>query len=155
MLRKYHRIISLIVALPLALIVLSGLILQLRQQFDFIQPKTITMEKNPGVRFLTIEEMIVASNEPPENIDQIIFKPKKFHLAMRLVSGNEIQIHPQTGEILKNSPRYTNFLIDLHQGSFLGNWYQYLIVFPTGLALAFLLISGLLIYPWRNLKREK
>jgi len=68
----------------------------------------------------------------------------------RLKNGEEIQMHPQTGEILKKAMRRTNFFIDLHQGTIAGDIGQYLIAFPTALGLVFLLISGLIIFPRRK-----
>lgn len=150
MLRKYHRLISLIIALPLLVVILTGLALQLRQQFEVLQPKAVKMEKIIDKALLSTEEIIKYSGVAPENIDQIIFRPTKFHLALRLKNGREIQMHPQTGEILKSAPRYTNILIELHQGSFLGPWGQYGVILPTGIGLFFLLISGLMIFPWRK-----
>lgn len=152
--RKYHRIVSLIVLLPFALVLGTGLVLQLRQELDFIQPKAVAMERIEGKAILTIDEMIQASGEPRETIERVIFKPSKFHLALWLKDGRELQIHPQTGEILKSAPRYTNFLIELHQGSFFSKWAQYLVFFPAGLGVLFLTISGLVIYPWRKLRER-
>jgi uncharacterized iron-regulated membrane protein len=148
--RKYHRIVSLIVVLPFALVLLTGILLQLRQQFDVIQPKAVKMEKVEGQAILSLDEMVKASGETPANIDQVVWRPGKFHLAMRLKDGREIQMHPQTGEILKNAKRYTNILIDLHQGTFFTQWGQYGIFFPAALGMLFLTISGLVIYPWRK-----
>jgi len=103
-----------------------------------------------GRTLLTLDEMIKASGEDIKIIDQIIYRPSKFHLALRLNDGREVQIHPQTGEVLRNAKRYTNILIELHQGSFFTQWGQYLIFFPAGLGVLFLTISGLIIYPWRK-----
>ncbi len=148
--RKYHRIVSLIVVLPFALVLITGIILQLRQQFEVLQPKAVKMERIEGKTLLSLDEMVQMSGEKPENIEQVVWRPGKFHLAMRLSDGREIQMHPQTGEILKNAKRYTNILIDLHQGSFFTQWGQYLIFFPAALGLLFLTISGMVIYPWRK-----
>jgi len=148
--RKYHRIISLIIFLPFLLMVITGLLLQVRQNAEFIQPKAIKMDYEINKPLLDFEEIIRASNVGKEEIDQIIFKPEKFHLALRLKNGNELQIHPQTGEILKSSPRLTGLLIDLHQGSFFSSWGQYLIFLPAGVGVLFLIVSGLVIYPWRR-----
>lgn len=148
--RKYHRIVSIIVVLPFALVLLTGIILQLRQQFEVIQPKAVKMEQIEGKALLSIDEMVRASGEKSSNIDQVIWRPAKFHLAMRLKDGREIQMHPQTGVILKDAKRYTSILIELHQGSFFTQWGQYLIFFPAALGLVFLTVSGLVIYPWRK-----
>jgi uncharacterized iron-regulated membrane protein len=148
--RKYHRIISIFIALPFSIILLTGLVLLLRNQFEFIQPEAIKMEKNSSLNYLTYEQIIEKTGAPQEQIDQIILRPKKFHLAIRLKNGEELQMHPQTGEILKKAMRRTNFLIDLHQGSLAGDFGQYFIAFPTALGLVFLLISGLIIFPRRK-----
>lgn len=150
MLRKYHRIISLIIALPLFLVVSTGITLIPRGKVDFIQPRPVKMEKISDKSLLSIAEIISASQVKETEIDQIIYRPQKFHLALRLKNGEEIQMHPQTGEILKKQMRYTNILIELHQGSFFGEVGQYGVMLITGLGLMFLLISGLLIYPWRK-----
>ena len=152
--RKYHRIVSLIIVLPFALVLITGLLLQLRQQFEGIQPSAVKMEAIKNTRLLTNEEIIQASLVNEADIDQIIFRPAKFHLALRLKNGHEIQMHPQTGAILKSAPRYTNILIELHQGSFFSQWGQYLIFLPAGLGVLFLTISGLVIYPWRTLRGQ-
>jgi uncharacterized iron-regulated membrane protein len=148
--RKYHRIISLVIFLPFLLMVITGLLLQVRQNAEFIQPKAVKMEFKTGQSLLSFESIISASKVSEKEIDQIIYKPEKFHLALRLKNGNELQVHPQTGEILKSSQRLTGLLIDLHQGSFFSSWGQYLIFLPAGLGVLFLLISGLIIYPWRK-----
>ncbi|MFZ4712194.1 MAG: PepSY domain-containing protein [Bacteriovoracaceae bacterium] len=150
MLRKYHRIVSVIIAIPFAIILVTGLILQLRSQIEAVQPKAVKMTKLPGQALLTLEQIVEKSNKEPKEIEQIIYKPGKFHLAIRLADDNEMQMHPQTGEILKTAPRRSNFLIELHQGSVLGAFGQFGIMFPSSLALVFLLISGLLIFPWKK-----
>lgn len=148
--RKYHRIISLIVVVPFSLVLLTGILLQLRQTFETIQPKAVKMKKIDGRPLLSLDEMVKVSGEETANIDQVIWRPAKFHLAMRLKDGREVQLHPQTGEILKNAKRYTNILIELHQGSLFTAWGQYGVFFPMSLGLLFLTISGLVIYPWRR-----
>ncbi len=148
--RKYHRIISIIVALPFSVMLLTGLVLLMRNQFEFIQPESVKMQRDSTLSLLTFDQVIEKSGVPQENIDQIILRPKKFHLSLRLKNGEEIQMHPQTGEILKKAMRRTNFFIDLHQGTIAGDIGQYLIAFPTALGLVFLLISGLIIFPRRK-----
>ena len=144
--RKPHRVVALATTLPLLFIALSGVVLQLRNQFEWIQPSTINGKLVHAAPFITVEKAI--SGIRTEDVDQIIFRPSKGNLAIRLKDGMEIQMHPQTGEILKKSIRRTNLLIEIHQGSWLGPWGQYLIYFVTGIGLCFLIISGLLIYPF-------
>ncbi|MGE3608412.1 MAG: PepSY domain-containing protein [Bacteriovoracaceae bacterium] len=148
--RRFHRVLSITIALPFLIILLSGIILQLRNVIPFVQPKSVKMERVELMPLKTFEEIISASKVNKEDIDQIIYRPNKFHLALRLKNGHEIQMHPQTGEVLVSSPRYTAFLIELHQGSIWGKLGQYGIILPTALALILLIITGILIYPWKR-----
>lgn len=148
--RKYHRILSLIIFIPFTVVVMTGLLLQVRQEVEVIQPKAVKMEEIPDQKILTFEEIIKASKVPQNEIDQIIFKPSKFHLAVRVKDGHELQLHPQTGEILKSSPRLTGLLIDIHQGSYFSTIGQYFVFLPSGVGVLLLLISGIMIYPWRR-----
>lgn len=148
--RKYHRVVSLLILLPFAIVLVSGLLLQVRNQVESIQPKSVSMKRVSNLPLLTLEDIISKSGYPMEKIDQIIYRPQKFHLALRLKDGHELQLHPQTGEVLKKAPRLTGLLIDIHQGSFFASWAQYFIFLPAALGVLFLVISGLVIYPRRK-----
>lgn len=145
-LRTWHRQIAIIVALPLSCIILSGLGLQLRNQFEDLQPKTVATEQIPGVPLRTLEEL-VSMGSTQGKVEQIIYRPGKHALAIRLENGHELQLHPQTGALLKNAPRRSGWLIDLHQGSLFGPLAQYGVFILTGWGLLALLISGVLLYP--------
>lgn len=146
--RTWHAYIGLIAALPLLVIVVTGLVLQLRNQFESIQPKTLTMKLEEGKRLLSMEEVIVKF--PPGKIEQIIYRPSKGNYSIRIKGGDEIQMNPQTGDVVKDMPRRAGLLIDIHQGSWMGPFGQYGIHFLAGLSLFFLLISGVLLFPFRR-----
>jgi uncharacterized iron-regulated membrane protein len=146
--KKLHGYIALIITLPLIVTALTGVILQLRDQFEFIQPSPIKTELAPNKKLLTFE----AIQEKHPDLDQVIYKPSKGTMVVRFKDGLETHLHPQTGEALKTAMRRTNFLIDLHQGSWMGKFGQYIIHFSTGLGLCFLIVSGLIIYPFKRKK---
>jgi uncharacterized iron-regulated membrane protein len=146
--RTTHRYIAILISLPLIITALTGVILQLRDQFEFIQPSPVKSEISKDKKFLTFEEI---KKQYPE-MDQVIFRPSKGSMVVRFKDGQENQIHPQTGEVLKTAMRRTNFLIELHQGSWMGNFGQYFIHFFAGLGLCFLIVSGLVIYPSKRKK---
>lgn len=146
--KKSHRYVALAATLPLLVIALTGVILQLRNQFEWIQPITISNKLEKNNPLLTLEKAMAGLN--PEEVDQVVFRPAKGSLSVRLKDGVEIQMHPQTGVVLKKSLRRTNLLIELHQGSWLGPAGQYLIHFMAGLCLCFLIFSGIKIYPFKS-----
>ena len=145
-LRHWHRTLSVIIAMPLAIVVLTGILLQWRSQFEGLQPKTIVTVP-ASLPLLTIED---ALKRVEGEVEQVIYRPGKNALAVRMSDGLEVQLNPYTGEVLKKAPRRTNFLIELHQGSLFGSWSQFGLFPLTGLGLLFLLVSGLLIYPWKR-----
>jgi len=145
--RKLHRLVGLIFFLPLILVAITGTILQLRSEFEFIQPKAVSVKSQEG-ELMSLTQ--ITEKFGAENIDQIIWRPEKRSLVVRLKDDHEAHLHPWSGEVLKLAKRRTNFLIDLHQGSWMGKWGQYLIHFLTGLGLLFLTLSGLLIYPFKR-----
>lgn len=145
--RELHRKLSLIIFLPLTVIVFTGLALQLRNQFEWIQPSTISGQKMPQ-EVISFSRLIAQHNLEPKTVEQMIYRPSKNNVAIRLVTGEEIQIDAYSGKILKRAQRRTNFLIDLHQGSILGPVGQYGIYLLSALGLILLLITGaMLLFP--------
>lgn len=151
--KKYHRVISIIICLPLFIIGISGVFLQLRNQFEFIQPSLVKGDIDSKKPLQSLE--VVTETYGAKNIDQIIWKPSKMSLVVRLLDGAELQLHPQTGEILKKAQRRTNLFIDIHQGSWMGPIGQYFIHLMTAFGLLFLVVSGLKIYPFKKKKKNE
>lgn len=148
-LRKQHRYVAIVIMLPLIVMTLTGLILQLRNQFEWIQPSTVKSKTVTGPMLTPEQVLALAGN----GVEQIIYRPGKSNISVRLKSGTETQYHAQTGELLKSLPRRSGFLIELHQGSWMGPWGQYFIHLSAGLGLLFLIISGAMIWPFgRNRK---
>ena len=150
-LRRWHGYIGLLAALPLIVMTLTGLMLQLRNQFEWIQPKTEKFLLTDGEALLSMEEVV--KKFEGEKVEQVIYRPGKANYSVRLEGGMEVQLHPQTGEIKKSLPRRSGFLIDLHQGSWLGPLGQYLLHFAAGVGLFFLIISGIIIYPFKKWRK--
>jgi uncharacterized iron-regulated membrane protein len=147
-LRRLHRLIAVVILIPLILITLTGLVLLLRGEFEFIQPKSVPLKLEHQVSLMGLQELTERFQD--QSVDQIIWRPQKNSLVVRLQNADEIHLHPQTGEVLKTARRRTNFLIELHQGSWLGMFGQYGVHFLCGLGLLFLIISGVLIYPFKR-----
>ncbi|NRA75726.1 MAG: PepSY domain-containing protein, partial [Planctomycetes bacterium] len=78
--RKLHRIGALISALPLLVILISGLLLQLKKQVDWIQPPTQRGSiDTPGLDFERILELTRAVPEAQveswDDIDRLDVRP--------------------------------------------------------------------------------
>jgi uncharacterized iron-regulated membrane protein len=148
--RALHRKLSLYTFIPLGIILVSGIILQLRNQFEWIQPTLVETKADQGP-LLAPDVLIQKLNLNEKEIEQIIYKPSKNNASLRLKSGEEIQLNAQTAEVLKRAMRRTNLLIDIHQGSILGPIGQYGIYLLTALGMIILYITGVnLLLPRRK-----
>lgn len=147
--RKKHRIVAVLIMLPLLVMTLSGLLLQLRNQFEWIQPSTVKSIFVPGP-MLSPEQVMKLTGD---KVDQIIYRPGKNNISVRLKDGIEMQYNARTGELLKSAPRRSGFLIELHQGSWMGPLGQYMIHLTAGLGLLFLIVSGVFIWPLGRRKK--
>lgn len=146
--RRLHRLIALIILLPLIIVSVTGVVLLYRNQFESLQPSIVKSEPVEGSQLLSFES--ITEEFGKDKIEQIIYRPGKNSMVIRLSDDTEVQIHPQTGDVLKTAKRRTNFLIELHQGSWMGAFGQLGVHFITGLGLIFLIISGIIIYPFKR-----
>jgi uncharacterized iron-regulated membrane protein len=146
--RKIHGYVALAITLPLILITVSGIVLLIRDKFEYIQPSPVNIRPVSPQYAITFEEL----HKRFPDADQIIYRPSKGSLVVRYLDGNEHHLHPATGEILKTAMRRTNFLIELHQGSWMGKFGQHFLHVVVGLAMCFLIVSGFVIYPFKRKK---
>lgn len=146
-LRKQHRVVAVIICLPLIMVTVTGLMLLMRNQVEWVQPKTLTLKSQGELPLLTLEAIALKAGT---GVEQIIYRPGKQNVSIRMTDGREIQMHPQTGEIVKVAPRRSGFLIELHQGSWLGTFGQNVVHVLVGLGLLFLIVSGILIWPLKK-----
>ncbi|MBY0517253.1 MAG: PepSY domain-containing protein [Bacteriovoracaceae bacterium] len=140
--RQRHKQVALLITLPLLAVVITGICLQMRNQFEWIQPSTLVTERVNDLPILNIEQITEKLELKDKPFDQLIYQPKKNIISLRFSDGMEWQINPQTAEVLKRAQRRTGFLIELHQGSILGPFGQYGIYLLSSLGLLFLIISG-------------
>jgi uncharacterized iron-regulated membrane protein len=148
--RKWHAFFGLIAALPLIVTATTGLLLQLRSKVEWIQPSPVGVTLEDGKPFLRVEEVLAKF---PGEVEALFLRPGKGGFSLRLKNGNEVQLHPQTGEILKDSPRRSTLLIKIHEGSWMGVFGSLGVHFASGLILIFLIVSGIYIFPWRKRKK--
>ena len=148
--RTLHRKLSFYLVIPIGVILLSGLILQLRNQIEWIQPALMQGDAGTG-SLLGPNDIIQRLEISKSEVDQIIYKPAKNNVSVRLKSGEEIQLDPESGKVLKKAMRRTNLLIDIHQGSIIGPLGQYGVYLVSGLGLLLLYLTGMsLLIPKRK-----
>lgn len=158
--RTLHRWLSIITALPLIIVCISGLFLQLKKDIHWIQPQTVQGSGTaPGISFDTLLDSVSTVPEAEirswKDVDRIDARPDKGIAKVRAKNSYEIQIDIKTGEILQTAVRRTDFIEKLHDGSFFHNSAKYWIFLPSALLTLLLWGTGIFLYIFKKSKSLK
>lgn len=149
--RKIHYWASAIVALPILIVIVSGLFLQTKKQFQWIQPAEIrgtgkTAEVSlPQV--LEISKSVAdAEIKSWDDISRIDVRPSRGMLKVTAKNHWEIQIDTETGAILQTAYRRSDIIESIHDGSFFHDAVKMWIFLPSGIVLLGLWLTGIYLF---------
>ena len=120
--RKNHYWASLIEALPLGVVIVTGILLQFKKQLTWVQPREHRGQgKEPMLTMPRVLE-ICRGIQPAKvggwgDIDRIDIRPSKGILKVTTKQRWEIQIESQTGAVLQTAFRRSDLIESLHDGS--------------------------------------
>jgi len=149
--RKVHRIGSIVIAIPLIVVLVSGILLQLKKEWSWVQPPTQRGETAevhlpwPAILKATqaVPETEVASWE---DIDRLDVRPGRGLIKVRCQNGWEVQLDGVSGELLHSQKRRSDWLESLHDGSWFHPAAKLWIFLPVAVVLTLLWATG--IYLW-------
>ena len=151
MTRKWHRWGAILTAVPMLLVIVSGLLLQVKKEWTWIQPATVKGSGNEllfdwdeTLRLLKTYEQ--AEVDDWNDVDRIDVRPSKGVAKIRCKSRWELQIDIQTGKPLAFHYRRSDWIESLHDGSFFSDSAKLFLFLPNGLILFGLWLTGL--YLW-------
>ena len=162
--RKAHRWGALIAGVPLAIVIASGILLQLKKQVAWIQPPTkkgVALEVAPQQ---TWSQILAAMHNVPEaevqhwsDIERIDVQIGKGMAKVLCKNRWEVQLDLQSGGMLSSQYRRSDFIESLHDGTFFGEWAKLGIFLPNGIILAGLWLTGVYLWylPFRSRARKK
>ncbi len=161
--RKIHYWASAIVAIPLLVIIVSGLFLQAKKQSSWVQPPE---QRGTGkVPAISLDDLLARVKEAPEmhvetwdDVNRIDVRPGRGVAKVWLQNGYEVQVDLGTGTILQIAYRRSDLIESIHDGSFFGgDWIKLGLFLPTGITLLLLWLGGLWMFwvPfWAKRKRR-
>ena len=147
--RKIHRWVAMIIALPMLLVIVTGIFLQLRKPVDWIQPPTLkgSQKYQPTIALEQVLTEVKAVGQMQVNdwsdIKLLDMRPKKGVIKVRNYDNLETQVDAATGEVLQTAQRRNDFVVKMHDFSawnarlWLGLPIKlgFLVIFLTGLYL--------------------
>jgi hypothetical protein len=146
--RKFHHWISFAAAVPLLCIIGSGILLQVKKQWTFVQPpehrgSTTTPSVDFPRIFSALQSVPSLGVSSWDDVDRLDVRPGRGVVKVTLKNRWEAQIDLGTGEVLQTAYRRSDLIESIHDGSvFAGDWSKLGLFLPTGLLLLALWLSG-------------
>ena len=147
--RKVHYWASFAAALPLAIMIGSGLLLQSKKHWSWVQPAEI--RGTGSAPAIDLEGILASVKQVPEldvrswdDVNRLDVRPGRGMVKVWLNSGLEVQVDLGTGRVLQTAYRRSDLIESIHDGSFFGgDWTKLGLFLPAGLVLLLLWASGL------------
>ena len=150
------------------IVLISGLILQVKKEFTWIQPPTaqgsIAFE-TPHIGFDDILEISRSDTNTTirtwKDIDRLDVRPDDGVVKVRTTENWELQIDLGTGAILSSLPRRSDIIESIHDGSWFHDEAKLWIFLPSAVVVTILWITGIYLFflpyfaKWQNRKRMR
>lgn len=161
--RKLHYWASAVVALPVLVILCSGILLQVKKHWSWVQPeKQRGTGTEPAIDLDGILESVRSAPELGvsswEDVRRIDVRPGRGMAKVSLANGFEAQVDLGTGRLLQSASRRSDLIESIHDGSFLaGEWTKLGVFLPTGVLLLGLWATGMWLFwmPFAVRRRRK
>lgn len=145
--RRLHRWGAIAALVPLTVVVVTGLMLQVRKQVAWVQPPEM---KGAAARLdVSFDAVLAAVRAVPEaeveswaDVDRLDVRPGKGLIKVRCRNDWEVQVDAASGEVLAVAYRRSHIIEAIHEGALFGEWVQYGVFLPAGLAMLGLLGTG-------------
>lgn len=147
--RKTHHWLAAIVAAPVLVIIATGLLLQVKKQWRWVQPAELAGTTAPTL--IGLEEVLVSVRAIDglrvstwSDVRRVDVRPADALAKVSLHNGWEVQVDLGSGRVLQSAYRRSDLLEAIHDGSYFGGDVVKLGLFlPAGLALLVLWLTGL------------
>jgi len=158
--RRLHRWGAVAVAVPLLIVIGTGLLLQVKKQVPWVQPREqrapVTSPAVPWDRVLEAARAIPGAGvEGWQDIARVDVRPDKGILKVITASHWEAQLALSTGEVLQVAYRRSDLIEQLHDGSFFGNTAKLAVFLPSGIILFGLWLTGAYLWLLPGMTRRR
>lgn len=161
--RKIHYWGALACAIPIIIVVVTGVLLLLKKDFNWIQPSTIKGQGgSPSISFKQVLENLNSHSvlkralEDELNkelgsiswndIKRIDVRPSKGVMKIQLQEQVEVQMDHQSGQILQIKIRRSDVIESIHDGSYFSDFTKYWVFLPSAILLFALWVTGIYLF---------
>jgi uncharacterized iron-regulated membrane protein len=149
--RTLHRYGAILFAAPLLVVICSGVLLQLKKEWAWVQPPT--MRGSGSTPSVSWDAVLAAVRSVPEaeveswdDIDRLDVRPSRGVLKVRCHNHWEVQLDAATADMLSSTYRRSDLIESIHDGSWFHERVKLWLFLPTAAVLLGLWGTG--IYLW-------
>lgn len=158
--RRLHRWGAIGTALPFLLVLVTGLLLQVKKQLPWVQPvEQRTPVSVPGMSWETIlaaaQSVPEAGVQEWEDIDRLDVRPGKGLIKVITKSRWELQLAMEDGRILQTAYRRSDLIEELHDGSWFGDPAKLWVFLPSAIVVFGLWLTGIYLWLLPTLTKRK
>jgi len=148
--RKAHHWVSFALAAPLLVIICTGVLLQMKKHWAWVQP--VEHRGTGTVPAITLDQVLasIIAGAPElgvtswSDVDRLDVRPGRGVAKVTLKNRWEVQVDLGTGRLMQTAYRRSDLIESIHDGSiFLGDWTKLGLFLPAGVALLFLWVTGM------------
>jgi hypothetical protein len=161
--RKIHYWATAFVVLPILVVIVSGLMLQMKKHWQWVQPAE---QRGTGtVPAIDLQALLVSVQTVPgmnvrswDDVNRIDVRPSRGIAKVWLRNGWEVQVDLGNGRVLQSSYRRSDLIESIHDGSFFGGeWTKLGLFLPAAITLLVMWLTGiwLFIVPLLMIRRRR
>lgn len=149
--RKIHYWLSLWLALPMALISITGLLLQFKKSLPWVQPPEQRRELTLPIAEWPL--LLAAAQSRPElgvsswkDVERVELRPSRGLIKLIARNGQEAQFDAGSGQLVQVATRRSDTIEALHDGSWFGNGVKFGWFATAALGLLLATLSGIWLF---------
>lgn len=158
--RDIHHWGAIIISLPILIIIITGVLLLLKKDFNWIQPATV---KGQGaVPIVSYQQILDTSRSVVEaeitdwsDIKKMDYRPSKGLVKVISRSNWEVQIDLSNGQLLNKAFRRSDIIESIHDGSFFHDKVKLWLFLPAAFGLFVLWITGMYLFFIRQFPKKR
>jgi uncharacterized iron-regulated membrane protein len=147
--RRIHYWATVLVALPVIVIFGTGVLLQVKKQWTWVQPKEFRGTGTAPV--IQLDGILASVRQVPElgasswdDVNRVDVRPSRGVAKVTMQNGWEVQVDLGTGRVMQYAYRRSDLIESLHDGSwFAGDLTKLGLFLPAGIALVAMWCTGL------------
>lgn len=149
--RKCHRWGAILIALPFLLVLATGVLLQLKKEWSWVQPPSMRGQgRSPTI---SLDALLEAARSRPEvgvrtwdDVDRVDVQPGRGIAKLLARSRWEVQVDLQTGEVLHVAYRRSDLIESLHDGSWFHDRAKLWVFLPVAGVVVGLWVTGVYLF---------